>query len=78
MSQFTSGGQSVEGSKEDAKPEENISTEIIHAHFRARSLNWPCSRHGQNATEIKPVNPKGSQPSVLIGRTGAEAETPVF
>ena len=49
---FTSGGRSVEGSKQDAKPEENISAEIIHARFRARSLNWPCSRHGQNATEI--------------------------
>ena len=29
-------------------------------------------------TEIKPVNPKGNQPSVLIGRTDAEAETPVL
>ena len=26
--------------------------------------------------EIKPVNPKGNQPSIVIGRTDAEAETP--
>ena len=28
--------------------------------------------------EIKPVNPKGNQPQILIGRTDAEAETPIF
>ena len=28
--------------------------------------------------EIKPVNPKGNQPLVLIGRTDAEAEAPIF
>ena len=28
--------------------------------------------------EIKPVNPKGNQPSILIGRTDAEAEAPVL
>ena len=28
--------------------------------------------------EIQPVNPKGNQPSIFIGRTDAEAETPVF
>ena len=27
--------------------------------------------------EIKPVNPKGNQPGILIGRTDAEAEAPV-
>ena len=26
--------------------------------------------------EIKPVNPKGNQPWILIGRTDAEAEAP--
>ena len=26
--------------------------------------------------EIKPVNPKGNQPRIFIGRTDAEAETP--
>ena len=28
--------------------------------------------------EIKPVNPKGNQPRIFIGRTDAEAEAPVF
>ena len=28
--------------------------------------------------EIKPVNHKGNQPRILIGRTGAEAEVPIF
>ena len=28
--------------------------------------------------EIKPVNPKGNQPWMFIGRTDAEAETPVL
>ena len=28
--------------------------------------------------EIKPVNPKGNQPSIFIGRTDTEAETPVL
>ena len=28
--------------------------------------------------EIKPVNPKGNQPSIFIGRTDAEAEAPIF
>ena len=28
--------------------------------------------------KIKLVNPKGNQPSILIGRTGAEAEAPIL
>ena len=28
--------------------------------------------------EIKPVNPKGNQPRIFIGRTGAEAEAPIL
>ena len=28
--------------------------------------------------EIKPVNPKGNQPQIFIGRTDAEAEAPIF
>ena len=31
-----------------------------------------------NSKEIKPVNSKGNQPWMFIGRTDAEAETPVF
>ena len=28
--------------------------------------------------EIKPINPKGNQPWILIGRTDADAETPIL
>ena len=28
--------------------------------------------------EIKPVNPKGNQPCLLIGKTDAEAESPIL
>ena len=28
--------------------------------------------------EIKPVNPKGNQPFIFIGKTDAEAETPIL
>ena len=31
-----------------------------------------------DSKEIKPVNPKGSQPWIFIGRTHAEAETPIL
>ena len=31
-----------------------------------------------DSKEIKPVNLKGNQPWILIGRTDAEAEAPVF
>ena len=31
-----------------------------------------------DSKEIKPVNPKGNQPRLLIGRTGAEAEAPIL
>ena len=28
--------------------------------------------------EVIPVNPKGNQPQIFIGRTDAEAETPIL
>ena len=31
-----------------------------------------------DSEEIQPVNPKGNQPRIFIGRTDAEAETPIF
>ena len=31
-----------------------------------------------NSKEIKPVNPKGNQPRIFIGKTDAEAEAPIF
>ena len=35
-------------------------------------------KHPLHCKEIKPVNPKGNQPLIFIGRTDAEAETPIF
>ena len=31
-----------------------------------------------DSKEIKPVNPKGNQSSIFIGKTDAEAETPIL
>ena len=31
-----------------------------------------------DSKEIKPVNPKGNQPWIFIGKTGAEAEAPIL
>ena len=31
-----------------------------------------------DSKEIKPANPKGNQPLIFIGRTDAEAETPIL
>ena len=31
-----------------------------------------------DSKEIKPVNPKGNQPWIFIGRTDVEAETPIL
>ena len=31
-----------------------------------------------DSKQIKPVNPKGNQPWIFIGRTDAKAETPIF
>ena len=31
-----------------------------------------------DSKEIKPVNPKGNQPRIFIGRTDAEAEAPIL
>ena len=38
-----------------------------------KSLDSPL-----DSKEIKPVNLKGNQPRILVGRTDVEAETPVF
>ena len=31
-----------------------------------------------DSKEIKPVNPKGNEPWIFIGRTDTEAEAPIF
>ena len=40
------------------------------------SINYKC--HPLDWKEIQPVNPKGNQPWIFIGRTDAEAEAPVL
>ena len=37
-----------------------------------------CSDLSLYSKEIKPINPKGDQPSIFIGRTNAEAEAPII
>ena len=39
---------------------------------------WRRLESSLNSKEIKPVNPKGNQPWIFIGRTNAEAEAPIF
>ena len=43
----------------------------INAAVLEKTLDLDCKKS-------KPVNPKGNQPSILIGRTNAEAEAPVL
>ena len=39
---------------------------------------WRRLLRVSDCNEIRPVNPKGNQPWIFIGRTDAEAEIPVF
>ena len=39
---------------------------------------WRTLESPLNSKEIKPVNPKGNQSWIFIGRIDAEAETPIF
>ena len=41
--------------------------------YMAKTLDSPL-----DSKKIKPVNAKGSQPWTFIGKTNAEAETPIF
>ena len=39
---------------------------------------WKILESPLDCKEIKPVNPKGNQPWIFIGRTNAEAEVPIL
>ena len=39
---------------------------------------WRTLENPLDSKEIKPVNPKGNQPWIFIGRTDAEDETPIL
>ena len=41
-------------------------------------VSWRRLESPLDCKEIKPVNPKGNQSWIFIGRTDAEAETPIF
>ena len=45
---------------------------------RIDAFKFWCWRRLLDWTEIKPVNPKGTQPWIFIGRTDAEAEAPIL
>jgi len=51
-------------------------------HWRTHAFElWYLGKTPENpldSKEIKPVNPKGNQPWIFIGRTDAEAETPIL
>ena len=47
-------------------------------HWRIDALELWCWRRLLDCKEIQPVNPKGNQSWIFIGRTDAEAETPVL
>ena len=39
---------------------------------------WRNSQESLGLQEIKPINPKGNQPWIIIGRTDTEAEAPIL
>ena len=41
-------------------------------------LNYGVEESPLDCKKVKPVNSKGSQPRTFIGRTDAEAETPII
>ena len=50
-------------------------------HWRTNAFQLGCWRRFQSPLDckrIKPVNPKGNQPWIFIGRTDAEAEAPIL
>ena len=48
-----------------------------HRRADALELCWRRLLSSLDSKEIKPVNPKGNQPWIFIGRTNAEAEAPI-
>ena len=46
--------------------------------WRINTFEWKIFESSLDCKEIKPVSPKGNQPWIFIGRTDAEAETPIL
>ena len=38
---------------------------------------WKTLENSLDCKKIKPVNPKGNQPSIFIGRTGTDTESTI-
>ena len=57
------------------RPERRLSAEelILQTLVLEKTLESPLY-----CKEIKPVNPKGNQPWIFIGRTDAKAEAPIL
>ena len=47
-------------------------------HQRSYAFELRCWRSPLDSKEINPINPKGSQPLIFIGRTDAETEAPIL
>ena len=62
----------------DSKHEDSVGTP--HVHVCVSIYPAPCclSESPLDCKEIKPVNPTGNQPWILLGRADAEAEAPVL
>ena len=45
-------------------------SDLLHFVYKTLEIPLDCKK-------IKPVNPKGNQPWIFIGRTDAEAEAPI-
>ena len=59
----------------------NTDTHIHHRPSPRVVILYPNGARGGNlldSKEIKPVNPKGDQPLIFIGKTDAEAEAPIL
>ena len=48
---------------------------ILFLHMQPRGIK---ARKSNKSKEIKPVNPKGNQPSMFTGRTDGDAEAPLL
>ena len=48
------------------------------SHCGAGEDSWETLESPLDCKEIKPVNPKGNQPWIFIGKTDTEAEAPIL
>ena len=56
----------------------DASARVKHSWFSSKQWNCDVGEDSLDCKEIKPVNPKGYQSWIFIGRTDAEAEVPIL